>query len=171
MLCPNCGERNIPGVDICEGCGTDLAGLDLPEAESGFQGKLLNDRIGELELSEAVAVQAESSVADAVRAMREAGRGCTLVFRDGRLAGIFNERDVVARVLSSGLDAEATPVTEVMTPDPVTLSPTDPPAYAVHCMVSHSLRHLPVVENDRVLGYISVRNILRYIHRDVIGKA
>jgi CBS domain-containing protein len=170
MRCPYCGEDNIPGVDICESCGSELAGLDLPGAEGGFRGKLLNDRIGDLEISPALTVQPETSVAEAIAKMREARHGCVLVVDPGgKLAGLFNERHVLTRVVRGELDASATPVSEVMSPDPLRLSPEDPPAFAVHCMVAYGFRHLPVVEGDDLLGFISVRNILAYLHHNVIG--
>ena len=58
---------------------------------------------------------------------------------------------------------------EVMTPRPITLSPSDPPAHAIHLSAARGLRHLPVVESDQVLGFISVRHLLRYIHEDVLA--
>jgi CBS domain-containing protein len=170
MQCPYCGEENIPGVDICESCGSDLAGLDLPEARGGFRGKLLNDRIGDLRISPALTVPLDTKVAEAIAKMREARHGCVLVVEtDGKLAGLFNERHVLTRVVRKELDASATPVSAVMSPDPLRLSPEDPPAFAVHCMVAYGFRHMPVVEGDDLLGFISVRNILSYLHRDVIG--
>jgi CBS domain-containing protein len=170
MRCPYCGEDNIPGVDICESCGSDLAGLDLPEARGGFRGKLLNDRIGDLEISPALTVPPDASVAEAIAKMREARHGCVLVVdSSGKLAGLFNERHVLTRVAREELDASVTPVSEVMSPDPLRLSPEDPPAFAVHCMVAYGFRHLPVEDGDDLLGFISVRNILSYLHRDVIG--
>ncbi len=170
MICVNCGHDNIPGVDLCESCGSDLAGLDLPEASAGFRGKLLSDRIGDLPMAPALVVSAEARVTEAVERMREARQGCVLVEREGRLAGIFTERDVLVRIVRKGLDPAAVALGSVMTPDPVTLAPSDPPAYAIHRMVSQRFRHLPVVEGDKLIGFVSSRSILRYIHEDVIAE-
>jgi CBS domain-containing protein len=170
MQCPYCGEENIPGVDICESCGSDLAGLDLPEARGGFRGKLLNDRIGDLRISPALTVPLDTKVAEAIAKMREARHGCVRVVEtDGKVGGMLKERHVLTRVVRKELDASATPVSALMSPDPLRLSPEDPPAFAVHCMVAYGFRHMPVVEGDDLLGFISVRNILSYLHRDVIG--
>jgi CBS domain-containing protein len=163
MRCPSCGTENIPGVDACEECGTDLAGLDLPEAGSGFRGRMLTDRIGDLALPMPVLLGPEASVAEAIAGMRERRCGCTLVQDGGEIAGIFNERHVLTRVLRPGLDPETTPMSAVMSPDPLRLSPEDPPAYAVHCMVAYGFRHLVVVDGSELKGYVSVRTILRYI--------
>ncbi len=57
-----------------------------------------------------------------------------------------------------------------MTPDPFTHSTEDPPAFAIHRMVEQGLRHMPVIEDDELIGFVSVRNLLRYIHEDVIAE-
>ena len=172
MLCLNCGHDNIAGIDLCEACGTDLAGLDLPEAHSDFRGKILTGRVGDLELKPAPTVPLGATVTQAIEKMRRARQGCVLVVgRNGGLKGIFTERDVLVRVVARGLVAGSTPVEAVMTPDPMVVWPSDPPAYAIHRMVEQSVRHLPVVDGSRVLGFISSRSILRYIGRDVLGRA
>jgi CBS domain-containing protein len=169
VICPYCGHDNVPGVDLCESCGSDLAGLDLPEAEEGFRGQLFTDRIGDLHLMPPLTVSPQTTVADAISRMREARHGCVLVQDGDTLVGIFTERDVLVRGVHKGLDMDREPVASVMTPEPFTLKPDDPPIFAIHCMVVEGLRHLPVVEGDQLLGFISVRNVLRYIHRDVLG--
>ena len=171
MLCPNCATDNIAGVDVCEECGTDLAGLDLPEARAGFQGRLLTARLGDLPISEAVIVSTDETVRGAIERMREAQAGCVLVQEDGELVGLFNERHVLTRVLRKDLDPAATPISEVMSPKPLKLSPEDPPAFAIHCMVAYGFRHLPLVSGEEILGYISVRNILAFLYEDVIARA
>ncbi|MDX1504030.1 MAG: CBS domain-containing protein, partial [Thermoanaerobaculia bacterium] len=93
--CPHCAAENLPGADVCDHCGSDLAGLDIPEAEGGFRGRLLTARLGDLKLSPAVVAAPEDTVSRAVERMREARSGCVLVFRDGELAGLFNERDLL----------------------------------------------------------------------------
>lgn len=171
MLCPNCANENIPGVDTCEACGSDLAGLDLPEARAGFRGNLLNTRIGDLPISDAVVVSGDTCVREVIERMRKAGAGCALVAEDGRLVGLFNERHVLTRVVGKGLDLETTPVSQLMSADPLELSPEDPPAFAIHCMVAYGFRHLPLVSEGEILGYISVRNILAYLRDNVIAGA
>ncbi len=169
MRCPNCATENIDGVDLCEECGTDLAGLDLPEAQGGWSGRLLTSRLADFEVSEAVVVAPEETVWVVIERMRQAQAGCVLVRDQGKLVGLFNERHVLTRVLRPGLDPAATPVSEVMSPDPLFLSPHDPPAYAIHCMVERDFRHLPLVSGGEIVGYISVRNVLALLHRWVLA--
>lgn len=169
MRCPNCGHSNIEGVDFCENCGTDLAGLDLPEAGAGVRGRLLSDHIADLPIAGPVVVAPEATVADAIAKMRSEKQGCVLVQDGSRLLGIFTEKDVLTRAVRPAIDLGATPVSEVMTPDPVIVAPGDPPAFAIHNRVARDLRHMPVVDQSRVVGFISVRHLLRYIQEDILG--
>ncbi len=169
MICPGCGSDNIPGNDSCDECGLDLAGLDLPEAHGGFRGLLLTARLADVGLSTPVVVDVAAPVAEAIDKMRRQKCGCALVFENDRLVGIFDERDVLTRVAVPAIDIAATPMSEVMSPDPLRLSPDDPPAFAVHCMVAYDFRHLAVLSGDRLDGYVSVRNILSYVEREAIA--
>ncbi|MFQ5351330.1 MAG: cyclic nucleotide-binding/CBS domain-containing protein [Thermoanaerobaculia bacterium] len=169
MRCPSCGADNIAGVELCETCGSDLAGLDVPEARGGFAGRLMTDRIRDIDLTPPITATADETVKEVVLRMREARHGCVQVLEGDRHTGIFTERDVMSRVLLPGLDPGATTVGEVMTPRPTTLSVNDPPAYAIHRMVSQGLRHLPITRGGKLVGSISVRNILRYIDREILG--
>ena len=171
MLCPNCGFDNIPGSDLCHKCGSDLAGLDLPEAHPGFRGRLMTDHIGDLQLTAPLSVSPTAKAAEAIALMRQARHGCVLIQDDQRLVGIFTERDVLTRLVRPGRDPAQVQISEVMTPDPITLSTADPPAHAIHLSAARGLRHLPIVEDERVLGFISVRHLLRHIHEDVLGQS
>lgn len=170
MRCPNCGHENIPGVDLCDRCGSDLAGLDLPEAEPSFRGRLLTDRVGDLALVPPLSVAPDASAADAIRKMRAAGHGCVLVQDGSKLVGIFTERDVLTRVVRPRLDPNAVTMAEVMTPEPTVLSVNDPPAFAIHLTVTRGLRHLPVMDGEDLRGFVSVRHLLRHIHEVVLGE-
>lgn len=168
MRCPFCATENIPGEDTCAHCGADLAGLDLPEAQRGFSGRLLGDRLGDLALSRPIVVAPDCKVSEAIARMREKRCGCVFVESEGRSLGLFNERHLLTRVLRSGLDPATTPVSDVMSTELLELGPDDPPAFAVHCMVSRGFRHLPVVSGGELVGFLSVRTILAYL-RELAG--
>ena len=170
-FCSRCGtatEQSASEV-ICEECGTDLAGLDLPEAGTGLRGRLLTDHIADLPTAPPVVVSPETTVAAAIEKMRAEKHGCVLVQSGNELAGIFTEKDVLTRVLRPGIDPGSTPVSEVMSSQPITMDPSDPPAFAIHIRVARDLRHIPVVEDSRIVGFLSVRHILRYIHEDILN--
>lgn len=86
--------------------------------------------------------------------------GAVPVLRDGHLVGIFSERDLMSRVVVAGKDAANTPVSEVMTEDPLTVAPGDNLETCMTLMKRHGFRHLPVCAGREVKGVISLRDIL-----------
>ena len=102
----------------------------------------------------------QASVDDAARLMMEAHVGAVLIVEQGRLVGIFTERDAVYRVLAARRDPLLTPLAEVMTRDPVVVSPEETFGYALLVMHDNGFRHAPVVENGRPIGVVSTRHAL-----------
>jgi CBS domain-containing protein len=100
------------------------------------------------------------SVVAAARLMKQHNIGALLVLDGTRLIGIFTERDALFRVLAAGLDPAATKVGDVMTRAPQTIHPDEPFLRALRMMHEGKFRHLPVVEYDRPLGMVSVRDAL-----------
>jgi CBS domain-containing protein len=108
-----------------------------------------------------LALAPDDAVAQAVRMMREHRIGCLLVVEDGRLLGILTERDLLLKLERAGLER---PVRDFMTPDPETLSPEDPIAYALNKMSVGGFRHVPLVDDaGRPVGIVSVKDIVDYI--------
>lgn len=79
---------------------------------------------------------------------------------NGKLDGIFTERDMVVRVVAAGLDAKTTTLAQVMSRDLVTISRQDTVMTALHEMERQGIRHLPVVEDGRVVGVVSMRDFV-----------
>lgn len=100
------------------------------------------------------------SVREAARRMAATRVGSIMITDDGKLTGIFTERDVLVRVLAAGLDPETTTLGQVMTADPITASPEIPLGHALHMMYEGGFRHVPVVEDGRPVGMISARDAL-----------
>src|SRR5262245_6643789 len=103
---------------------------------------------------------AEITVAAAARLMKEHRIGAILVLDQGRLAGIFTERDALFRVVAEGRDPDKTRVGEVMTANPRTIAPDRPFGHALHLMYEGGFRHVPVVDGGRPLGVVSARDAL-----------
>ena len=102
-----------------------------------------------------LALGAQASVQEACQRMWESHKGSVLVTDGGgRLLGIFTGRDAV-RALAEGKSAEATPLADAMTPNPVTVTPTTRAIDALREMSDCGFRHLPVLENDTILGVVS----------------
>jgi CBS domain-containing protein len=88
--------------------------------------------------------------------------GSVLVLEDGKLVGIFTERDVLRRVVGAGLDPKQARVSGVMTKDIVTVLPTATVEQAMEIFTDKRCRHLPVVEDGRILGLISIGDVTRW---------
>ena len=99
-----------------------------------------------------------ATVRGAALAMRERHVGAVLVTTDGRLRGIFTERDMVNRVVAEGRDPDSTTLAEVMTADPDTMAPGATAIEALRRMHDGGYRHLPIVDQGRLVGIVSRRD-------------
>lgn len=108
---------------------------------------------------------AMATVAEAVRLMNSHKAGSVIVTQAGSLVGIFTERDVLTRVVAAGRTPETTAVGDVMTHNPVTISPHASVEDVMEVITQRRVRHLPVVDesSDSVLGLISIGDVLRYL--------
>lgn len=102
------------------------------------------------------------TVAEAVADMVHHHVGAVLVVDEGRLAGIFTERDVLQRVVGAGLDPKTARVADVMTRDLVTLTPSSTVEEAMEIFTDRRCRHLPVLEEGRIIGVISIGDVTRW---------
>lgn len=112
-------------------------------------------------------LRASTTVRDAARNMAERHIGAVLIGEGGRLQGIFTERDLLIRVVARGLDPDATCLKEVMTPDPDTVGPNDWASLALERMRTSGYRHVPVVEDDVVVGIVSLRDLYAAAKREL----
>jgi len=99
-------------------------------------------------------------VLEVARAMVERNIGAVPVLRDGLLVGIFSERDLMKRVVVEARDPRTTRVDEVMTDDPLTVTPDESLETCMILMRRHGFRHLPVCEGKKLRGIVSLRDIL-----------
>jgi CBS domain-containing protein len=129
-----------------------------------IDGETLRLPIRELRLKNVVELPPSGSVLEAVELMARESVGCVMIVEDGKLVGVFTERDVLVRVVKAGRDAATTPLVEVMTSEPSTLTPDHMIAYALNFMHVGGFRHVPVVDEElRPLGLVDVRVVLAYL--------
>jgi CBS domain-containing protein len=102
----------------------------------------------------------EHTVMETVAAMVERNIGAVPVLHKGRVVGIFSERDLMRRVVAEGRDPRATCMAEVMTDDPLTVSMNEDLGNCMALMRRHNFRHLPVCQDGRLIGMVSLRDIL-----------
>jgi len=102
----------------------------------------------------------ETTVSAAAKLMAKKNVGAIMVVEDERLVGIFTERDALIRVMAQGRDAKATMLADVMTKQPQTVDPGKTFGSALLMMYENGFRHVPVVEEGKVIGIVSSRNAL-----------
>lgn len=110
-----------------------------------------------------VAFAPDSVVREVVDAMAKRRFGAVPVVENGRLVGIFTERDVLVRVVAARKDPETTRLGEVMTANPDTVKSSDAVLHALELMNQHGYRHLPVVDGERLVGVVSIRDLYRSV--------
>ena len=100
------------------------------------------------------------SVLETVCAMVQRNIGAVPVIHNGKLVGIFSERDLMRRVVAEGRDPRSTCMAEVMTDDPMTISTNENLENCMTLMRRHGFRHLPVCRDGQLVGIVSLRDIL-----------
>ena len=118
--------------------------------------------IGEMMARDVLAVAPEDTIGEAAEMMVERGVGSAVVLDYGRLIGIFTERDLLRAVADRVHSSEAR-VREWMTAEPITITPETSAEEAAQTMLDNGFRHLPVVEGERAVGIISIRDVARWI--------
>jgi CBS domain-containing protein len=138
---------------------------DAEQPSAKLTARLLTEPIRSLQLGPPVTVPVEATLAETVALMQDRHLGCVLVVgADGRLEGIFTERDLLARVAGRKLDWTAHAVRDYMTAAPEALQPQDGIAWALNLMAIGGYRHVPLTDPDgRPLGVVSVKDIVAFI--------
>jgi CBS domain-containing protein len=113
-----------------------------------------------------VKVSPEVSVLDAIKVLAAENIGAAIVMSGDRLAGIFSERDYTRKVILKGRSSDTTRVEEIMTPNVVVVSPRTRTRDCMALMTEKNIRHLPVVDEGRVIGMVSIRDIVGDIIAD-----
>ncbi|MDH3314634.1 MAG: CBS domain-containing protein [Betaproteobacteria bacterium] len=108
----------------------------------------------------------DTSVAECVRTMTAEKIGAVIVMDGERLMGIFTERDALNKVLAAGLDPVGTKVSKVMTEDPFCILPTTTIGEAMELVTRRRARHLPIVENGKVLAVVSSGDLIHWLVKD-----
>ena len=111
-------------------------------------------------------VNVDTTVYDALRLMAEKGIGALLVMQAGNMVGIVSERDYARKIVLEGKSSLNTPVAEIMSASVTHTQPSESVADALGVMTDRRIRHLPVLENGRILGIISIGDLVKAIIAD-----
>ena len=126
--------------------------------------ELFSTKIKVLEPATPISVPLGSSLRAVVSTLQEKRIGCALVTHDNELAGIITERDLTFQVLGHDVDIDEAQVDAFMTPNPESLTPEAPIAFALNRMKLGGYRHVPLVNSDnKPVGIISVKDIVNWL--------
>ena len=110
-----------------------------------------------------ISVNPENTVYEALEIMVQKNVGSILVMNDDKFAGIFTERDYARKLILQGKSSKETLIGEIMTLNPVTITPNFSIEDCMHLMTDKFIRHLPVIENNKLIGIISIGDLVKSI--------
>jgi CBS domain-containing protein len=108
-------------------------------------------------------VGSSMTVFEAVELMCQKNIGGLLIIDNGKLEGIFTERDYARKLILKGKSSKTTPISELMTKNPITVSPENSIEDCMNVMTDKFIRHLPVVDGDQLAGLISIGDVVKHI--------
>ncbi len=108
-------------------------------------------------------VEPNSSVYSALQLMAEKGIGALLVIDNGKLVGVISERDYARKVILKGKSSLDTPVSEIMTPDVISVTPAQTVEECMALVTEKRIRHLPVLVKDQVIGIVSIGDLVKAV--------
>jgi CBS domain-containing protein len=162
IICPFCGASVIRGSDACDACGRELGAVDLPPLATGADDTGFSISVANVRLSRARSITPETTVAEAIEAVAAEPSGGVVVVDNGRLVGVFTDRDVLKRV--AGVDgALGRPVAEFMTPDPVVVREDDSMAVVLNKMGAGGFRHVPLTRDGEPVAMVTARDVLQWV--------
>jgi CBS domain-containing protein len=111
-------------------------------------------------------VNPQTSVYDALHVMMEKNISSLLIMENEVLKGIFTERDYARKLVLQGKSSKDTPIADIMTADLYTITPSHTIDHCMEMMSSYKIRHLPVIDNNRVTGMVSIGDVVKFIIED-----
>lgn len=111
-------------------------------------------------------VSPDSRASEAIQCMCDVNVGCVLVIEEGKLVGIFSERDVMRRIANLGLAPDSVVVRDVMTTNIITVPPSITVEDALVQCTDRRIRHLPVADGGKLLGLLSIGDLVRIVVKD-----
>ena len=123
--------------------------------------KTLQQLLDQKNYKNVISILPQQSVFDALVLMAEYKIGALVVVQNEQLAGIFSERDYAREVVLKGKTSKTTPISEVMTSEVIVVKPSDTVDHALSLITDKRIRHLPVIQNNKVVGMLSIGDLVK----------
>jgi CBS domain-containing protein len=104
-----------------------------------------------------------ATVYEAIEMMADKQVGALPVMEQGQIRGILSERDYARKIILKGRSSKETPVADIMTADPVTITPQHTVAECMHIVTDKRIRHLPVVDGGKLIGMVSIGDLVNWV--------
>jgi CBS domain-containing protein len=111
-------------------------------------------------------VSPDTSVYDALESLEEKNLGALVVVDNGKLVGIFTERDYARKVILKGRSSKDTIVRDIMSGHPIYVTPDTTIEGCMHLMTNKFIRHLPVIDRDELIGVISIGDVVKFVIKE-----
>lgn len=167
IICPVCLAENIPGVNVCAECFSDLTYLNKPGKPvslTGIERELLRAKIREVISPPATLIPSDMKIKDVLKVMQEKGYHYVLIVdpeNHEKVVGLFTERSVVRRLFSKGVPVDLNqPVSMVMLNEPITLKPYEPVTHLINAILVGGYR---VVVKEQPPRLITIFDVMRFI--------
>lgn len=162
---PRRARRQPPDVEFSD----PLKDYSQPEIVDDMERAMMEGTVADLQITPFGTLGPDVTVEDALRDMVKRDIACLIIAAsDGKLLGVFSERDVLNKVIGQFEEIKHVPVRALMTSDPRSVRLTDSPAKAINIMAVGGFRHVPVIDlEDRVVGVIGPRRMTAYLRSKV----
>ena len=161
--CPSCGTKNLEGADECMFCGADLRAVALGSDRAEESPSAMHLPLTSMDLTIVHAIAPDSPVSEAVQALVQQNIDMVEIVEDDQLIGVLSVRDIMTRVGVDYASKLSRPVREFMTTRIETLPPDAPITFGINKMDVGGYRHVPVVQDGRVVGVASALDMMRYL--------
>ena len=164
MRCPSCGAKNIPGNDLCSGCGHDLHQVHTEYKEISFASSILCMPVCAIPAKPPTIVDENDGIISVLNVMKDNSLSCVLIRGGEEIVGIFTQRDILRKLTLERLNLKKIKIKDVMSGKPLGLEEEDTIAIAINKMAIGGYRHLPIRDKKgKVTKLLTVADLFTFL--------